>query len=154
MNEKAGMNAVELDKCIENSLLPLFPDIQDTERKSVILKVDSGPGRMNEEMLAKLRLQGFYLVPGVPNTTSKTQETDQNYGPFKSSFRNNIRLLSQARFERKLTLQVTDLPLLVFGGKCPKTGVDLTDSFTSAFNVAANLNCWKKCGSVPLTASF
>jgi hypothetical protein len=151
MNEKAGMNSVELEKYMRCSILPLYPDIADVPLQRVIMKVDSGPGRMNVEMLAALRLQGLYLVPGVPNTTGKTQETDQNYGPFKSGFRGNIRLLSQARFEKSMTITVTDLPLLVFGGKCTKTSVELKDAFSDAFSVAINLSCWRKCGAVPLT---
>lgn len=151
MNEKAGMNAIELEKYMRNSIIPLYPDIADTPLKRVLLKIDSGPGRTNVEMLASLRLQGLYLVPGVPNTTGKTQETDQNYGPFKSSFRANIRELSQLRFDKKLTVTVTDLPLLVFGGTCPKTGIELIDSFGKAFSIESNVNCWKKCGAVPLT---
>ena len=78
MNERAGINAVKLAKYMNNSILPLYPDIEDVPGKRVILKVDSGPGRLNVEMLADLRLQGLYLVPGVPNTTHVTQETDQN----------------------------------------------------------------------------
>lgn len=151
MNEKAGMNAVELDKYMRNSTLPLYPDIQDVPGKRVIVKVDSGPGRTNVAMLATLRLQGLYVIPGVPNTTGKTQETDQNYGPFKSAFRANIRTLSQARFDKDMTISVCDLPLLVFGGECPRTGVQLIDAFDKAFRVVMNLSVWKKCGSVPLT---
>jgi hypothetical protein len=77
------MPCPELDKYLKNSILPLYPDIADSPGKRVILKVDSGPGRCNVEMLADLRLQGLYLIPGVPNTTAKTQETDQNYGLYK-----------------------------------------------------------------------
>jgi len=95
------------------AILPLCPDIADVRGKRVIMKVDSGPGRMNLEMLASLRLQGLCLVPGVPNATGKTQETDQNYGPFKGTFRANIRTLSQARFDNGLPIRVTDIPLLV-----------------------------------------
>jgi hypothetical protein len=151
MNEKAGMNAVELNKYITNSIVPLYPDIEDRPLKRVIMKVDSGPGRMNLEMLANLRLMGLYLIPGVPNTTGQTQETDQNYGPFKGAYRGNIRTLSQARFNQNLSVRVTDLPMLVFGGTCPSTNVSLSDAFTQAFSPAANLACWKKCGAVPLT---
>jgi hypothetical protein len=95
MNEKAGMNAIELHKYIQNSILPLYPDIEDRPGKRVQLKVDSGPGRLHIEMLTELRLKGCYVVPGVPNTTAKTQETDQNYGLFKSVYRTNLRKLSQ-----------------------------------------------------------
>jgi hypothetical protein len=139
MNERAGMNAVELDKYMKNAILPLYPDIQDVPGKRVLLKVDSGPGRLNIEMLADLRLHGLYLVPGVPNTTHQTQETDQNYGIYKSSFRENLRNLSQCRFENSLTLQVADLPLLVFGGECPSTGLPLRDAFSDAFSIERNL---------------
>jgi hypothetical protein len=63
MNERAGMNAVELDnKYIMNSILPLYPDIQDYPGKRVLLKLDSGPGRLNVKMLANLRLQAARLV--------------------------------------------------------------------------------------------
>lgn len=151
MNERAGMNAVELDKYLKNSILPLYPDIQDYAGKRVLLKLDSGPGRLNVEMLADLRLQGLYIVPGVPNTTAKTQETDQNYGLYKSVVRENLRSLSQCRFDLQLTLRITDLPLLVFGGVCPSTGMVLRDAFSESFSIARNLACWRKCGAVPLT---
>jgi hypothetical protein len=153
MNEKAGMNAVELNKYIANSILPLFPDMEDVPGKRVLLKVDSGPGRNNIEMLADLRLQGCYLVPGVPNTTAVTQETDQNYGPFKDKFRANIRKLTHGRFDKKMGLVVTDIPFLVFGGTCGKCGVFLENAFQEAFSNEANLNVWKVCGAVPLTRS-
>lgn len=54
MNEKAGMNVVELQKYISNAILPLFPDLEDVPGKRILLKVDSGPGRNNLEMLANL----------------------------------------------------------------------------------------------------
>ncbi len=54
MNEKAGMNSVELEKYMRNSIIPLYPDIDDTPLKRVVLKIDSGPGRTNVEMLAGL----------------------------------------------------------------------------------------------------
>ena len=69
LNQKGGMNSIELDKYIKQSILPLYPDVADVPGKRVMLKVDSGPGRLNVNMLATLRLQGVYLAPGVPNTT-------------------------------------------------------------------------------------
>jgi hypothetical protein len=102
------------------------------------------------EMLADLRLQGLYIVPGVPNTTSKTQETDQNYGLYKSIVRDNLRRLLQSCFDVRLTMQITDLPLIVFGDDCPKTGLELRDAFSDAFSNIRNMACWCKCGAVPL----
>jgi len=153
MNERAGMNAVELEKYIRNSILPLFPDAADEDLKRVLLTLDSGPGRMNIQMLANLRLQGIYVVPGVPNATSVTQETDQNYGPFKSSYRTKIRRLSHARQAFRKVLVISDIALLVFGGMDPITGLRLSNSFEQAFLEKNNLSAWRKCGAIPLTRS-
>jgi hypothetical protein len=70
---------------------------------------------------------------------------------YKSVVRENLRKLSQWRFDLQLTLRITDLPLLVFGGACPATGLELRDVLSAAFSIARNLSCWKKCGAVPLT---
>jgi hypothetical protein len=56
--------------------------------------IDGGPGRLDEHMLADKRAHGANLFPGVQNTTHVTQETDQNYGLFKSDVRRNIHVLT------------------------------------------------------------
>ena len=64
-------------KYFRNCILPLFPDALDLPGFCIMVKVDSGPGRLNVNLLAKLRLLGFCLYPGVSkNTTAVTQETD------------------------------------------------------------------------------
>jgi hypothetical protein len=93
--------------------------------------------RMNQVMLADLRIMGVYLVPGVPNTTHVTQETDLNYGPFKTQHRSNLESLAHARYQRKVSVKMTDFPLLVFGGTT--SDVDLKDAFSKSFDVAHNL---------------
>ena len=60
----------------------------------MIIKLDSGPGRLNVKLLAKLQTEGFYLYPCVPNTTHVSQETDISYGLFKSKFRANLEKLT------------------------------------------------------------
>ena len=103
-------------------------------------------------MLTYMRALGLYCYPGVPNTKQVIQETDQNHGTFKSTFRQNLETLSQARFDLDKTLMITDLPLLVFGGKYDGiTDVACRDTFTEGFSIDANLNFWKKYGAVPLT---
>jgi hypothetical protein len=74
-NEKGGMDEEEFAKYLFNSIVPLFPHAKDKPGHHVLLKVDSGPGRMNLNLLTKLRLLGFVLYPCVPNTTHVTQET-------------------------------------------------------------------------------
>jgi hypothetical protein len=49
MYERAGMNAVKLEKkYMKNSILPLYPDIEDKPGKRVLVMVDSGPGCLLE----------------------------------------------------------------------------------------------------------
>jgi len=77
LNEKGEMDEAEFEKYFRNCILPLFPDALDLPGFCIMVKVDSGPGRLNVNLLAKLRLLGFYLYPGVSkNTTAVTQETD------------------------------------------------------------------------------
>ena len=44
LNQRAGMNAEELEKYFVGSILLLYPDIEDKPLKRVLVKVDSGPG--------------------------------------------------------------------------------------------------------------
>ncbi len=52
----------------------------------MMLKVDSRPGRPQENLLAESRTAGFIVYPGMPYTTAVTHKTDQNYGPLKTQF--------------------------------------------------------------------
>ncbi len=55
LNEKGGMNDEEFDKYINNSIVLLYPDLEDMPGKQVLLKVDSGPGRNGRDLLNKAR---------------------------------------------------------------------------------------------------
>ena len=153
MNEKGGMDEKEFRLYCLNSIVPLYPDAEDLPGKRVMIKVDSGPGRLNKDLLAELRLLGFYLYPGVPNTTAVTQETDQSYGPFKTQFVTNLNELSQVRIEEGLTsLPPHVVPLFVFGGIDPDTDHELkTSAFEVGFAEEQNKAVWVKCGAAPLT---
>ena len=151
MNERGGMNSVELDKCINKAVLPLCPDVADVTGKRALLKLNSGPGRMNLDMSADLRLQGVCVVPGVPNAIHVTQEMDQNCGLCKSTCRDNLEKLLAVRQKQRKRIAVSDLPLLVFGGCDCIAKTALASAFERDFSVQRNLSCWKKCGAVPLT---
>ena len=108
------------------------------------------------ELLAELRVRGWYLYPGVPNTTAVSQETDRNYGPFKTQFRNNLATIVAQRLAAKksVSLQPWLVGLIVFGGIDEVTGFELTDcAFSRGFSREACLNAWKKVGAAPLTRS-
>ena len=71
--------------------MPLFPHAQDVKGKRVVMKFDSGPGRMELLFLAGARTLGLINYPGVPNSMAVTQETDQSYGPLKTQFQMNLK---------------------------------------------------------------
>ena len=102
----------------------MFTDtVSEEPGKRVLVKMDSGPGRRNVEMLARLKNLGFYLYPGIPNMTSISQETDQNYGMFKSAFQFNLGDVVQDRNELGMnsTVSITLIGLLICGGTNPIT---------------------------------
>ncbi len=105
-NEKGGMDEEEFAEYLFNSIVPLFSPAKDKPGHCVLLKVDSGPGRMNLNLLLKLRLLGFVLYPCVPNTTHVTQETYQNYGPFKTQFLSNLDLIVDKILTTKKSLSL------------------------------------------------
>jgi hypothetical protein len=70
MNKKGGVTDVEFDRYIENSVVPLFPDLADRPGKRMLLKVDSGPGRNGRDLMLKARFRGVYIYTGLPNATS------------------------------------------------------------------------------------
>jgi hypothetical protein len=101
MNEKGGMNDEEFERYINNTIIPLFPDMEDTPGKRVLLKVDSRPGRNCMSLLISCRFRGLYLFPGLPNATSVQQETDRNYGLFKKVVRRNLAALATSCYAQK-----------------------------------------------------
>jgi hypothetical protein len=89
----------------------LFPDACDQDGLRVVFKIDGGPGQLNIQMLAELLCRGIYLFPGVQNTTHVTQETDQNYGLFKSKLCKNLEMLTSwhaADYRLKLSMHEAD----------------------------------------------
>eukprot|EP00804_Cyclotella_cryptica_P026199 CCRYP_009772-RA/>CCRYP_009772-RA protein AED:0.17 eAED:0.17 QI:0/0/0/1/0/0/3/0/383 len=138
---KGGMVDVEFREYFLNSIIPLFPDSNNVNGKRVMVKVDSGPGRLQEDFLAEARTLGLIVYPGVPNTTAVKQETDQNYVPFKTHFLKILR----------------DLPpylvgLIVFDDVDSVSKVVVSDSALElGFSKEQNCEAWKKVGATPLT---
>jgi hypothetical protein len=44
MNGKGGMNNEEFKRYIDNRIIPLLPDLEDTPVKFILLKVDNSHG--------------------------------------------------------------------------------------------------------------
>jgi hypothetical protein len=66
LNTKGGMDDREFHLYVINSILPLYPNTRDKPGFRLLLKCDSGPGRLQIELLAELRFLGVYLYPCVP----------------------------------------------------------------------------------------
>jgi hypothetical protein len=60
--------------------------LNDVNGKRVMVKVDSEPGRLQENVLVNARTLGFIVYPGIPYTTAVTRETNQNCNSFKTQF--------------------------------------------------------------------
>ena len=53
------MTDVKFEKYIDISIVPLFPELEDTKGKRVILKVDSSLGRNGRDLLMKCHFRGL-----------------------------------------------------------------------------------------------
>ncbi len=100
VRSRGSMDDSLLNDYINQVILPLYPNIskatafEPTTGKllhgPVILKLDSGPGRMVASFDSILRREelaekGLIIMPGLPNATSVQQEIDALYGAFKSA---------------------------------------------------------------------
>ena len=132
------MNEVEFEKYITKAILPLYPDVEDQPCKRVILKVDSGPGRTNVDMLARLKALGVYLISSVPNTTHVTQEADQSFGLFKTIYRSNLSDLTEYFFGRNETFEWRTLSCVVLEAFLARPGLELQSAFERAFSHERN----------------
>ena len=108
-----------------------------------MIKIDSGPGRCFEILVADLSHLGFYMYPGVPNTTAETQETNRNYVPFKTQFPVNLEHVVSSRINAgvSVSLQPWLVCLIVFGGEDDKTDFLIVESsFDVGFSKEQCLN--------------
>ena len=133
------------------TIMKLYPDAAPEEGKWVVIKCDSGPGRLNAKLLAYMRFNGFLLFPGVSNTTAVTQEKDQNCGPFQSDFQYNLQMIIDARIDKGKSTSLAPwmVGLIVFGGEDPETGAIIRSALQEGFNPDQCRRAWEKCGAVP-----
>ena len=128
-NAKGGMDE-QFRECFKTNIAPLYPDAKDEHGKRVMVKVDSGPGRLEIDFLVEAHTLGFIIYPSDPNTMAVTQETDQSYGPFKSNFAQNLKALSDARINGGFPTSLAPwmVGLLVFGGTDPVSQFVVSES--------------------------
>ncbi len=119
MNGKGGMNNEKFERYIDNSIVPLFPDLEDMPGNCILLKVESGCGCNLQDLLNKCWFRGVYIYPGLPKSTSMQQETDINfYGPFKGVVRRNLAKITMTCYAKEITMSLgtSTFGLIVYGG--------------------------------------
>ncbi len=153
LNNKGGMDDDEFFEYLQKLIMKLYPNAAPVKGPWVVIKCDSGLGRLNPTLLAYLRYHGFILYPGVPNTTAVTQEMDQSYGPFQSAVRTNLQLIIDEHIaaDKPRTLSPWMVGLVVFGGEDPETGLIVGLAFQRGFSHEQNIKAWEKVGAVPLS---
>ena len=92
-NKQGGVDDDNFFEYLQKSIMKLCPDGAPVKGELVVIKCDSGPGRLNPDLLGYLRYHGFKLYPSIPNTTAVLQETDQSFGSFQLAVRTNLQLL-------------------------------------------------------------
>jgi hypothetical protein len=177
-----SMDDALLNDYINQVILPLYPNISKTTafeptsgkllHGPVILKLDSGPGRivasydsiLRREALAEM---GLIILAGLPNATSVQQEMDALYGAFKSATydrgemvlmekmrargaaaRNDNARIAAAAAGSILTLGFEDLPVIVNGHADDDVS---TQPFNKCFTKEKIVQAWQKIGFVPFT---
>ncbi len=138
---------------LQKLIMKLYPDASPTKGRWVVIKCDSGPGRLNSTLLVHLRYHRFILYPSIPHTTAVTQKMDQSYGLFQSAVRISLELVIEERIhaEKPMNLLLWIVGLVVFGDKDPETGLIVESAFQKGFSHAQNIHVWVKVGAMPLS---
>ena len=189
---RASMDDSLFNDYIERVVLPLYPNISKIAKFDpngkllcgpVILKVDSGPGRIiaNLDSISKraaFRELGLLILMGLPNATSVNQEMDALYGAFKSAtyargeviLTERMRLRGLERTAAAAAAATVDganpaappatLTAFAMGFEDLATVVDGKDTddvsmkpFTRTFTREKILRSWSKVGFCPFTRS-
>ncbi|MGH7955114.1 MAG: hypothetical protein ACREOZ_04055, partial [Gloeomargaritales cyanobacterium] len=172
VNPKGGTDSRVLKQVLIQYIEKLYPDAVDVKARRVVIKIDGGPGRLDQSCRTELRTRGVYLFPGVQNTTHITQETDQNYGLFKSIVRSNTQIILNENIAahrkgmeahnadprnisppRPVSLDRSDYGIILSGRPAdPENGKqEMRKAFELAFSREKNLRSWRICGAVPCT---
>ena len=159
--------------CCHNSIVPSAtntPFIVTCTGKllagPVVLKLDSGPGRIVASHESILKREAYYergliILAGLPNATSVQQEMDALYGPFKSATYSRGEMVVMRKIKERGERQGTEDPgpaIVSLGFEDLSTIVDGNDGddvsmkpFSKCFTTDKVLRAWNKIGFVPFT---
>jgi hypothetical protein len=157
MSGKGGMNTTIYENWVCEHVMPLWPGACDKPRKRVLSKTDFGPGRNGTSVLARMKVDGHYYFPGLPNGTGAGQEMDALFAAFKICCYHNRQRLYHARFEidgHSAAITLIDVGHIIFGGKVKLSNgkeIVMEPAFELYFSPQHILAARKKCGYWPAT---
>ncbi|KAI2497543.1 hypothetical protein MHU86_16946 [Fragilaria crotonensis] len=173
VRSKGSMDDSLLNSYIEDVLLPLYPNInkrhlsmQQLLAGPVVLKLDSGPGRIVASHESILKREGYFergliILAGLPNATSVQQEMDALYGSFKPATNGRGEMVVMRKIKEQGERQGTNDPgpaIVSLGFEDLSTIVDGNDGddvsmkpFSKCFTTDKVLRAWNKIGFVPFT---
>jgi hypothetical protein len=142
MNKKGGMTDVEFEKYIDTSIVPLFPALEDTKGKRVLLKVDSGLGRNGRDLLMKCRFVAYMFTPACrmppPCNRRQTATTVRSSSSFATTSGKYHRLSTLPIYR---PLNTSTFGLIVYGGTIPvgtRSTITCRNALTETFDAASN----------------
>ena len=155
---KGSMNSSIMGHWVQG-LSEYYPDVADEPGKRVIVKSDSGPGRLkNEKFMNNLLMDGFKFFASLPNGTEITQEMDQLFAEFKRLCYLNRDQLFEALvsvYGPKAKLTLDHVGYIVFGGEVEiQLGTTVTikyKPFIEAFTPDKIKSAREGCGFWPFT---
>jgi hypothetical protein len=154
---KGVMTTEEFCDYIGNNVMKLYPDTCDEPGKCVLLKMDSGPGRDILELIAKLRMRGFYLCPIFPNATHVMQEMDVWLGKLKTVFNRDSRPVIEVYVTNGKAMPNSEdtMGLLFFLGCIFDDDQDPKNVCENALQISTSkekiIAVFSKIGTVPIT---
>ncbi len=147
-----GMKNKEFKCYIDNSIIPLFHDLEDMPGKCILLKVDSSRGCNLQNLLNKCRFRGVYIYPCLPNSTSMQQAADINfYGPFKGVVWRNLAKIAMTCYAKRITMSpgTSTFGLIVYGEVYLDFGVTLENAWIEIIIIPFTKNMPDKQEGLP-----
>ncbi len=133
--------------------MPLYPDLEDSQGKRVLLKVDSGSGRNGRDLLNKARFRGVYLLSWPSKRHLRAAGDGYELWSHQVCRPLQPQKHRHGRFSAKKLMKLgpSTFGLIIYGGVYPISKVVCENAVDRAFNVKSNQHLWAEVGAVPFT---
>jgi hypothetical protein len=156
-NETAGVDAPLFRAWIEEAVLSAFPDLSLEVGHRVLVCVDGGPGRMDQDTLKWAAEIGIDFFAKCPNTSSVSQEMDRLYAQLKRFMSDNANTIAAElkKMNKSPQLNKSHVPRILTGAPCQDFDDPLPrNPCGEALCAAAVCDAWLAVGAVPHTRAM